>query len=83
MLVCCRSSYLDVCAFPSRFDFVFATDNPCFTVASAGANIAAKKPQSIVVKFAAVEGKPKLGKLLVSCPAKKSLPPWVYYLQGE
>ena len=69
--------------FKEQREFVFATDNPCFVPSTASANIASKKPQAVTIKYTAVEGKPKQGKLLVSCPSMRDVPPWVYYLRGE
>ena len=63
-------------------DFVLATDNVAFSVAAPSVRIGGKKAGAAVVKFTAVDGGATTGKLIVSCPAKPVLPPWVFYLQG-
>ncbi len=63
-------------------DFMMATDNVAFTLAAPTVRIGGKKAGAAVVKFTSVDGGPATGKLIVSCPAKPDLPPWVFYLQG-
>jgi hypothetical protein len=64
-------------------DFTVGTDNPAFTVAAPSLRIGGKKAGAVAVKYNPVDGAPPAGKLIVSCPAKPDLPPWVFYLAGQ
>jgi len=75
-------------AFKNVFDeateFVFSCDHTAFTANNRSANIGPKTSQNISVKFAGIEsGAAVSAKLLVTCPSKPNMPPWVYYLKGE
>ncbi|GLE01730.1 hypothetical protein PINS_up010564 [Pythium insidiosum] len=71
-------------------EFECIVDNPRFVVATRSMSIPAKTVRTITVKYepsavaAAGAGSSSAvtGKLFVSCPALKELPPWVYYLEA-
>lgn len=70
-------------------------DNPRFVVSTASLSIPAKSSRAITVKIdqpapssargeklTTQGGASETGKLFVSCPQLKELPPWVYYLEA-
>jgi hydrocephalus-inducing protein len=65
-------------------DFAVATDNAAFAVAAASVRIGGKKSAAVAVKFTppTEAGAATTGKLIVTCPALPSLPPWVFYISG-
>lgn len=82
--------FKNVFSTPSEFEVV--SDSPYFVVSTRTMSIPPKSAKTISVKVdpSAVmpaRGKtssgPMAGKLLVSCPSMKALPPWVYYLESQ
>jgi len=71
--------------FDSQTEFVFSCDHPSFSVNSRSANIGPKVSQKVSVKFtpSADTTGSIAAKLLVTCPSKPNMPPWVYYLKGQ
>ncbi|KAE9352056.1 Hydrocephalus-inducing protein [Phytophthora rubi] len=79
--------------FSTPQDFDVMVDNPRFVVSTTSLSIPAKSTRAITVKIdrppssARGEklmqgGASETGKLFVSCPQLKELPPWVYYLEA-
>ncbi|EGZ27382.1 hypothetical protein PHYSODRAFT_470288 [Phytophthora sojae] len=81
--------------FSTPKDFEIMVDNPRFVVSTASLSIPAKSSRAITVKIdqpapssargeklTTQGGASETGKLFVSCPQLKELPPWVYYLEA-
>lgn len=64
-------------------EFTLVTDNPCFSVAAPTIKIDGKKSASLAVKYTPAEGAANTGKLMVTCPSLRDLPPWLFYLKGS
>jgi hypothetical protein len=64
-------------------EFSVGTDNSAFSVAAPTVKVPGKKAVAVAVKYTPVEGQSAAGKLIVVCPAKPDLPPWVFYLSGQ
>ncbi|KAL4085786.1 hypothetical protein PRIC1_014796 [Phytophthora ramorum] len=78
--------------FSTAKDFEVMVDNPRFILSTTSLSIPAKSSKTITVKVdntttsargeKAQSGVSETGKLFVSCPQLKDLPPWVYYLEA-
>jgi hypothetical protein len=79
--------------FSSPRDFEVMVDNPRFVLSTTSLSIPAKSSKTITVKVDSTPssargerllqgGASETGKLFVSCPQLKELPPWVYYLES-
>uniref|UniRef100_H3GUW7 Ig-like domain-containing protein n=1 Tax=Phytophthora ramorum TaxID=164328 RepID=H3GUW7_PHYRM len=78
--------------FSTAKDFEVMVDNPRFVLSTTSLSIPAKSSKTITVKVdntttsargeKAQSGVSETGKLFVSCPQLKDLPPWVYYLEA-
>ncbi|KAG3249966.1 Hydrocephalus-inducing [Phytophthora idaei] len=84
--------FKNVFSTPKEFEIV--VDNPRFVLSTTSLSIPAKASKSITVKVDATAssatsektaqgGASETGKLFVSCPQLKELPPWVYYLEAR
>ena len=73
--------------FNEAREFSFVVDSPLFEVNVGSQKLDANKPTSLSVKFKGpVDDNTdefSSGKLYVSCPEIKALPPWIYYLRGQ
>ncbi|KAG7386322.1 hypothetical protein PHYPSEUDO_000450 [Phytophthora pseudosyringae] len=79
--------------FSTPKEFEVMVDNPRFVLSTTSLLIPAKSSKLITVKVDATPSSPRsgksaqggaseTGKLFVSCPHLKDLPPWVYYLES-
>ena len=73
--------------FNDAREFSFVVDNPLFSVNVGSQKLDANKVVTLTVKFDG-PGDEKAdetisGKLYVSCPELKELPPWIYYLSSK
>jgi hydrocephalus-inducing protein len=74
--------------FNEARDFSFVVDNPRFSVNVVSQKLDANKEIALTIKFEGPSGDGASeeftsGKLYVSCPELKALPPWIYYLRGQ
>ncbi|GMF21897.1 unnamed protein product [Phytophthora lilii] len=78
--------------FSTARDFEVMVDNPRFMVSAASLSIPAKSSKTITIKIESAPssargekptqaGSSETGKLFISCPQMRELPPWVYYLE--
>jgi hydrocephalus-inducing protein len=74
--------------FNDAREFSFVVDNPLFSVNVGSQKLDANKVVTLTVKFDGPGDESKAdetisGKLYVSCPELKELPPWIYYLSSK
>lgn len=69
-------------------DFEVMVDNPRFVLSTTSLTVPAKSVKTVTVKVDSSSGssekatQSETGKLFISCPQLKDLPPWVYYLEA-